>query len=189
MLSPKRIVITGGPGTGKTSIIKELEKLGYYCFHEIIRSMTFDAKKEGNSEEFVSNPLAFVDDPFLFNQKLLRGRISQFHKAETLQEQFVFYDRGIPDVLAYMDYFKQAFDEEFVAGCSSHKYDQVLILPPWKAIYKSDNERLESFEEAQEIHTHLNNTYKNYGYRPKMVPEGNVEERASYIIKELISEE
>ena len=187
MLSPKRIVITGGPGTGKTSIVNELEKLGYHCFHEIIRTMTLAAKEEGNSEDFVTNPLVFVDDPFLFNQKLLRGRIIQFLEATALKEQFVFYDRGIPDVLAYMHYFKQEYDDEFVIGCNSHIYDKVLILPPWKAIYKSDNERLESFEEALEIHTHLKDTYERFGYQPIMVPEGTVEERTSYIIGELIS--
>ncbi|MEX0291556.1 MAG: AAA family ATPase [Flavobacteriaceae bacterium] len=188
MLSPKRIVITGGPGTGKTSIVNELQKLGYFCFHEIIRTMTLAAKKEGNSEDFVTNPLAFVEDPFLFNQQLLRGRIRQFLEATTLKQQFVFYDRGIPDVLAYMNYFNQNYDEEFVNGCIAHQYDQVLILPPWKAIYKSDNERMESFEEALEIHTHLKDTYEHFGYHPQMVPEGTVEERTSYIIGELISE-
>ena len=36
----KRIVITGGPGTGKTALVRELENRGYDCFHEIIREMT-----------------------------------------------------------------------------------------------------------------------------------------------------
>ena len=30
----KRIVLAGGPSTGKTSVINELNKLGYICFEE-----------------------------------------------------------------------------------------------------------------------------------------------------------
>lgn len=181
-MNPKRIVITGGPGTGKTSVIKALETMGFYSFHEIIRTMTSAAKKQGNSEEFITNPLTFVSDPYLFNQKLLRGRVDQFHSASTLKDPVVFYDRGIPDVLAYMDYFKQEFDEEFISACNKNLYDQVLLLPPWQAIYKSDNERLESFEQAIEIHSHLDSTYKSFGYTPKIIPEGTVEERTAYIL-------
>ena len=160
---------------------------GFHSFHEIIRTMTSAAKKEGNIENFISNPLAFVSDPYLFNQKLLRGRVQQFHHASSIKDPVVFYDRGIPDVLAYMNYFKQEFDEEFIAACTKNQYDQVLLLPPWKAIYKSDEERFESYEEALEIHTHLDATYKSFGYTPKIVPEGTIEERTSYILSTLIA--
>jgi len=30
----KKVVITGGPGTGKTSVIKELMDRGYKCYDE-----------------------------------------------------------------------------------------------------------------------------------------------------------
>ncbi|MBT8185548.1 MAG: ATP-binding protein [Eudoraea sp.] len=183
----KRIVITGGPGTGKTSVIKALEAKGFYSFHEIIRSMTAAAKMEGNSEAFITNPLAFVSDPYLFNQQLLHGRIAQFRSASSLKHPVVFYDRGIPDVLAYMNYFQQEFDEEFKTACIENQYDQVLLLPPWPAIYKADNERLESFEEALEIHTHLNATYRSFGYDPQIIPEGTVEERTANILKTINS--
>lgn len=184
-MNPKRIVITGGPGTGKTSVIKALETMGFYSFHEIIRSMTLAAKKQGNEEDFTTNPLAFVSDPYLFNQKLLQGRVAQFQSASSLKDPVVFYDRGIPDVLAYMNYFKQEFDKEFVLACTKNQYDQVLLLPPWQAIYKADNERLESFEQAIEIHGHLDATYKSFGYRPKIVPEGTIEQRAAFVLSSL----
>jgi len=150
--------------------------------------MTSAAKKEGKTEDFVTNPLAFVADPYLFNQKLLQGRVAQFNNASSLKQPVVFYDRGIPDVLAYMNYFKQEFDTEFTTACSNNKYDEVLLLPPWQAIYKSDNERLENFEESIEIHNHLEATYKSFGYDPKIVPEGTIEERTAYILSTLISD-
>ena len=41
----KKIVITGGPGSGKTSLIDFLEENGYQCQHEISRQVTLEAKK------------------------------------------------------------------------------------------------------------------------------------------------
>ena len=36
-MNTKRIVITGGPGTGKSSIINELKQRNYTCFDEVSR--------------------------------------------------------------------------------------------------------------------------------------------------------
>ena len=188
-MDPKRIVITGGPGTGKTSIVTQLEYRGFHCFHEIIRTMTLDAKKEGRPEAFVTNPLAFVSDPYVFNQNLLEGRIVQYREATRIMEPFVFYDRGIPDILGYMDYFEQAYEAHFIEACSENRYDHVVLLPPWEEIYVSDNERMESFEEALDIHDRLEAIYVRFGYKPLAVPMGPVEERVTYILNELIGEE
>ena len=184
-MKTQKVVITGGPSTGKTVIIQQLEAFGHYCFHEIVRTMTLEAKKEGNPELFVSNPLAFVEDPFKFNQRILSGRMDQYSKSVGIKNPYVFFDRGIPDVLAYMDYFDQSYTLEFEEACASRRYDKVLILPPWEEIYVADNERLESFEEAIEIHDHLKNTYMRYDYDPVLIPTGTVKERISFVLNEL----
>jgi predicted ATPase len=184
-LNPKRIVITGGPGTGKSSVIHELELSGFHCYHELIRSMTLEAKKEGDPGSFVTNPLAFVSDPNHFNRQLLEGRLRHFGQASGLNLPVVFYDRGIPDVLAYMDYFRQDYNRDFETACRNNRYDKVLLLPPWEDIYVSDNERLESFEEALQIHQYLWATYERFGYTPVLIPEGTVRERTTRILHEL----
>lgn len=180
-MNPKKIVITGGPGTGKTSVIRHLEVAGYFCFHEIIRTMTQQAKKQGNPKYMLSNPLAFVTDPMEFNLQLLEGRIRQYTQAKDRNEPVVFFDRGIPDVLAYMNYFGQEYGEEFTRASRKYRYDAVIVIPPWESIYISDNERMESFQEATDIHSHLEDTYKNLGYHPLFIPEGSVSERTRVI--------
>ncbi|MEJ2163439.1 MAG: AAA family ATPase [Robiginitalea sp.] len=67
----KRILITGGPGTGKSVLVRELENHGYQCFHEIIREMTKSVREEEGTENSLTNPLAFVSDPWTFNKTLL----------------------------------------------------------------------------------------------------------------------
>ncbi len=180
-MSAIRIAITGGPSTGKTALIEQLEKEGHYCFHEIIRSMTSEAKKTIKGTLNASNPLAFVEDPFAFNLKILEGRTDQFIAANTGELSLAFYDRGIPDVLAYMDYFKQDYPLSFEKRCRQYTYDKVLVLPPWIDIFKKDDERMESYEEGIAIHEHLVATYSKFGYDLVSVPTGTIEERVDFI--------
>lgn len=175
-MNPKRIVITGGPGTGKSTLIKLLEKSGYPCLHEVSREVILQARKEGHEQLFLNNPI-------LFSKKLIEDRVSQFHQVTDFDQEVVFYDRGLHDVVAYLNYIDSNFPEEMHQACKDHCYDQVFILPPWKEIYTTDNERYESFHEAEKIYFHLENTYKNYNYSPVEVPKLPVEQRLSFILE------
>ncbi len=177
-MESKKIVITGGPGTGKSTIIKELIKRGFTCFEEISRQVTLEAKKSGVDQLFLTNPL-------LFSELLLKGRQNQYIEASNHKSNPVFLDRGIPDVLAYMDYIKDAYPETFIDCCKDHIYDYVFILKPWEDIYISDNERYENFNQAQEIHEHLLLTYQSYNYNLLDVPFDTVENRTNHILKVL----
>ncbi|AWX45884.1 hypothetical protein HME9304_02915 [Flagellimonas maritima] len=184
-LNTKKVVITGAPGTGKTSLINRLEDKGFYCFHEIIRDMTSKARNNIKSDVVGSNPLVFVKDARQFNKDLLYARTQHFKKSLDLDIAISFFDRGIPDVLAYMDFFGQDYNEDFIAACENNRYDEIYIVPPWKEIYVSDNERLESFDEAEEIHEVLMGTYTRFGYKPITVPKNTVEERISFVLSTL----
>ena len=172
---PKKIVITGGPSSGKTSLINHLEKLQYQCMPEISREIIIEAQQQGIDQ-------LFLEDPILFSQKLLEGRLKQFQKGMSQNKDFLFYDRGLPDITAYMDYLKTDYPSHFVEICSTYLYDVIFILPPWEAIYQQDNERYETFEEAKKIHHFLVNSYKKYNYKVIEVPTGNLPSRTNFIL-------
>ncbi|WP_185781666.1 AAA family ATPase [Croceivirga lutea] len=184
-MTTKRIVITGAPGTGKTVVVKALEEQGYVCFHEVIRTMTAEAKETGTTKEIKSNPLVFVDDPMAFNTFLLEERLKHHQKAKTITEPVSFFDRGTPDVLAYMNFFNQEYGQTFIDTCKNYRYDQVFILPPWKEIYVRDNERLETFTQAQELHKHLFDTYEEFNYNPLVVPPASITDRVNFVLENL----
>ena len=172
------IVIIGGPGTGKTTIIDGLMKKGFCCYPEISREVTMEAKKQGIEQLFLENPL-------LFSELLLEGRIKQFQNATEEEHEIVFLDRGIPDVLAYMHYIGDSYPTHFDKACRDFIYTKIFILPPWEEIYVSDEERYENFEQAKLIYNHLTETYVNYGYSLVEVPKGSVDERISFILNQL----
>jgi len=172
------IALTGGPGTGKTTVIKALQKQGYACQQEISRQVTKMARKNGIEQ-------LFLKDPLLFSKLLLEGRVQQFKEALKLKSDYIFFDRGIPDVHAYMNYLGLKYPDLYVQKSQKYKYDTVFLMPPWEKIYITDNERYESFEQSLAIHNHLKNTYKSLGYKIIEVPFGDVSKRTDFILNSL----
>jgi len=178
---PKRILLIGGPSTGKTTLINHLKQLGYPCLEEISREVISEAQKEGIDQ-------LFLEQPLLFSELLRDARIEQHKQADTYNTDTVFIDRGIPDTVAYMDFIGQEYPEAFVRACKDYTYDIVFLLPTWENIHKIDQERYETFEQAQKIEKCLVKTYKNYGYNPIIVPKSPVEDRAVFILEALALE-
>lgn len=174
-MNATKIVITGGPGTGKSSIINELKRRDYICFDEISRQVTLEARKKGIEQLFLTEPL-------MFSELLLKGRLQQFHEAEHHKDTSIFLDRGLPDVLAYMDYFDTKYPDEFIETCQNNRYDHVFVLAPWLDIFVSDSERYENFEQAELIHKQLLESYLNFDYHLVDVPFESIEKRTDFIL-------
>ena len=175
MLKTERIVITGGPGSGKTALIRYLEDHGQQVLHEISREVILEAKKEGIDQLFLENPI-------VFSEKLLAGRLKQFMEGENCENKILFYDRGMPDITAYMDFASTHYPVNFSETCHNYRYDKIFVLPPWEAIYEQDNERYESFEQAEKLYHYLKKAYETYGYKTWEVPVGSIKDRAEFII-------
>lgn len=173
-----KIVITGGPGTGKSTVIEELCNRNFTCMPEISREVTLNARKKGIEQLFLTKPL-------LFSELLLEGRINQFTEAEQQNNNMVFFDRGIPDVHAYMNYISIDYPSTYIQKSNLYRYDYIFLMPPWEEIYISDNERYENFEQALAIHNHLERTYKDLNYPIIEVPTGSVATRTDFILDHL----
>ncbi|HBT11010.1 MULTISPECIES: AAA family ATPase [Leeuwenhoekiella] len=177
-MTAKRIVLIGGPSTGKTTLLNALKAHGFPCLDEVSREVIKAAQQEGIEQLFLTEPL-------LFSDKLLERRIQQYLDAGALEANHVFIDRGIPDVTAYMDFIGQDYPERFTKASENYRYDHIFLLPLWQDIHVTDKERYESFDEAKKIQDELVKTYQAYDYNPIEVPKVGVEERVAFIRKNL----
>lgn len=85
---PYRIILTGGPGSGKTTLINALKNKGYSCSLEAGRAIIQDQILiEGNGLPWI--------EPEAFAQLMLSWELRSWHEATNTEAPY-FYDRGLP---------------------------------------------------------------------------------------------
>lgn len=175
MTSPApKYVISGGPGSGKTTLINGLQKQGYFCSEEISRKMIIQETAKG------SFCLPWIDIS-CFSAKVLQEMIFAWNHAPA--NTVTFFDRAIPDIIAYLNVAEVPVPEEYYTTLSLHPYHkQVFILPPWEGIYVNDSERWQTFEEAVVINEAIRKAYITCGFELIDVPKNSQTERVAFIL-------
>jgi predicted ATPase len=173
-----RIVFTGGPGSGKTTIIEKLEKLGYKIISEPARTLI--AHYDEHSPEL--HPKLSKE-----NRKLFQKAIENKNYADFKANEYGFFDRSALDEVGYRSRFKIPISEELDTFCKDNRYDMVFFFPFWKEIYKTDSVRHETPAEAETVSKFIFNAYTKYRYDPLIVPKIGIEHRLEYILSNIIS--
>jgi predicted ATPase len=172
-----RIIITGGPGAGKTTFLLALHARGHTIVGDSPRTIIQDRRRRGLSPR----PNAHE-----FAQETLRMDIGNFvHHAAT--PGYVFFDRSILDALCGLDCIAPLNESELNTWLSKYQYcSRVFVLPPWKAIYVNDDERNHTFEHAESVHSIMQQWYHRLGmYQIIEVPKVSVAERCTFVLEAL----
>ncbi len=167
-------IVTGAPGTGKTTLLNELG-----TFFKTIKEPARDVI----DKQQVSNGPSWNNDRAKFVDLLMEQSISDFIQAP--HNEVTFFDRGIPDCIAYALYGDVAMSS-LLNTATNYRYNKkVFVLSPWKEIYVNDKERTMSYEETLLFHSQIVSVYTKLDYSIVVVPEGHVETRFDFIIKQI----
>ena len=172
-VSDERYVLTGAPGSGKTAILDALRS-DVPCVDEPARRILAEqrrSKGKGTPER----------DPLLFLRLLLERSIADHETARTSGGP-VLFDRGVPDCVAYAILLGAAPADAREAALRFRYRDQVFVLEPWEAIYRTDDERTMSFTDTLPFHELIVDAYRRAGYGLLVVPRGDVGERARFVL-------
>ena len=97
----------------------------------------------------------------------------------------MYFDRGIPDIIAYLNFKKADLSKKILKAVDKYRYDIIFLLEPWEDIYSSDIIRYESFDQVITIDSYIKNTYKEFGYNLIIVPKDNIKNRVDFVINTL----
>jgi predicted ATPase len=168
-------VLTGGPGAGKTAVLAELQRQGFPCVPEVARQIIQEQVQTGGTAVPWSDTACYAE-------LMLERSISSFREL-TPASQITFCDRGIPDALCYLQLIGHD-DSEAVTASMTYRYAQkVFLAPPWRAIYATDSERKQSFEEAVRTCNLMIMVYEECGYEIVELPLVSPPERAEFILE------
>jgi predicted ATPase len=168
------IVVSGGPGSGKSTLIDALERAGFGRTLEAGRGIIQEQVAIGGQG------LPWID-PALFAEMMLAWEMRSYRWAEH-QAGTIFFDRGVPDVVGYLRLMKLPVPEHVMKATEIFRYHaRVLIAPPWEEIFRQDRERKQDFGEAVRTYEALALTYAELGYQLVELPRAGVESRAQFV--------
>lgn len=171
---PGRIIITGGPGAGKSTLVERIKALGFSCMEEAAREVIFQHEAQ-NFSPWGDLP-AFV--------RLVYEKI--YPELQNTVSGPVFCDRSIVDCIAYLKEAGMPVPD-YLAEFDPHAYysRQVFILAPWPEIYRQDKARRQAYSKAVSLYESIKSSYQEYGFLLSEVPPLGVEERVSFIFEKL----
>lgn len=171
---PRRAVITGAPGAGKSALIEALAARGVATHQEVARAIL---KREGGMA-------LRADDALGFAEAMFAAQLELYHRSG--DPEAVVLDRGFADIAGFLDISGLAVPDHIDRACRNLRFEgPVFHARPWRAIYVGDSERIQDWEEAVESDRAVIAAWRRYGYTLVQLPFAPVEQRAEFVLKQL----
>jgi predicted ATPase len=169
-------VITGGPSTGKSTLLNVLESKGHKIFPEMARVVIDEGIASSLSVEQIRK------DEKKFQADVLKRKQELEEKHD--DNLLTFFDRGMQDTLAYMQFYGWEIEKELEKEINKFKYRKVFLLDPLPQ-FEKDYARTENENFKSKINDLLKNAYENAGMEVIHVPFDEPEKRAAFVLDHL----
>ena len=171
--TPKKYVLTGGPSSGKSSMIIALEMEGDYIIKETAEDYIKLRQAQG-----IQRPWTESD----FQDKILKLQLQRESRIPSNIKR-IFMDRSLIDGLVYepkeTDTYARIMQES-----KKTKYEKIFLIKPIGFTEKTII-RKENYEETIEIDKKLDQIYKKLGYQPIEIASGHLEKRVQEILQNI----
>jgi predicted ATPase len=133
-ITERLFVITGGPGSGKATLVDALTARGCLTSGEAGRSIIRDQVRVGGTALPWADAAAFAE--------LMLAHDLRAYRSAMAADGPVFFDRGIPDIVGFLRLMSLPVPRHVRNALREHRYSRgVFIAPPWPAIFDQDTER------------------------------------------------
>ena len=168
--------VTGAPGAGKSTLLEAVSQRGIATGPEVARAIL---QSPGGMDLRAAHPVDFAH-AMLEAQMRLRERMADVAGP-------VLFDRGLPDIVGFLKVADHPVPEEIDRACRIQRYDgPIFHAPAWRAIYRQDEERIQSWEEAVASDEAVTAAWRHYGYELVRLPEAAPEIRAQMVVDRLV---
>lgn len=179
MTTDHLFVVTGGPGSGKSSVIAALAEQGVATMPEAGRAIIRDQVAIGGEALPWGDRAAFAE-------QMLGWELRSHREAAGLAGPVVL-DRGVPDVIGYLRLCGLPVPAHATRAAAAFRYNRmVFIAPHWPEIYRQDAERKQDEAEAAATHHMMARVYAELGYQLVELPRVQVSSRVEFVLTHIM---
>lgn len=174
---PPWYVISGGPSSGKSTTIRLLAERGYGVVEEQARVIIAEQMALGRSLRDIRGDGEVFQVQILERQLAIESRLRVEDPTATVP---VFFDRGVPDGLAYERFLNLVPNPDLASAAREARYRCVFVLDTLHL--HDDGSRIEETIDQELIHDSIVATYRELGADIVSVPVASPEERVAFIL-------
>ncbi|MCL5129205.1 MULTISPECIES: AAA family ATPase [unclassified Algibacter] len=170
----KKYIITGAPGTGKTTTINLLKNT-IPCMDEVSRKIILEEQQNNRNGVPWGDINRFSDLVFnVTSQELLTSKAQVCDRSLLdLEAYLVLENKTIPHYLQDFPY-------------QDTYHNTVFFAPTWFDIYCQDGQRLQEFDYCLKLEKVLLEQYKNKGFEIIILPKASPQKRAKFITESIL---